>query len=316
MGFMQKFPRILSYLLALFGVITVVMAITVTTGSSWLSDLMPEEGADQEDIDFANEAASLGTAFEVLIYIFGVWMLVMGVLGACCCGADVPKGGRIGLFVFQILMFALLVVTIVIALIPAAFWLISDEQMTWFCDNDSASLQAYFDTTEDSGWHIDFIVDGRQFVADADSTIAQRDEIMCSRTCPCDVEDWSAWGADFDTTGLEKDDDGVDDWEDCQELIDAASGSSSTTAVQTYFDGILEMLEEDFECQGVCDTGRFWLFTDVKDGPPTEGCLTSMKSRFANKSLGAAIVMFITVLIDLFIFICFWQYCCCRKTED
>ena len=35
--------RGLGLLLALLGVITVIMGVTITTGSSWINDLMPTE---------------------------------------------------------------------------------------------------------------------------------------------------------------------------------------------------------------------------------------------------------------------------------
>jgi hypothetical protein len=38
--------RGLGALLALFGIITIVMAVTITTGSSWLADLLPKADGD------------------------------------------------------------------------------------------------------------------------------------------------------------------------------------------------------------------------------------------------------------------------------
>jgi hypothetical protein len=64
-------------------VICIIMGVTISTGSSWMNDIYSDEleGPDQE---FADKAASFGTLFEALIYVFGVYMLVIGVTGCIC----------------------------------------------------------------------------------------------------------------------------------------------------------------------------------------------------------------------------------------
>lgn len=92
---------------------------------------------------------------------------------------------------------------------------------------------------------------------------------MCSSACPCDVDNWSLWQPNFDTRGLEKDDSGVDNWEECANLLQSGNDSASQQQLNAYFDGILQIFEEEFDCQGICETGRFWLFNDVDEGPVT-----------------------------------------------
>jgi hypothetical protein len=46
--------------LVLFGVITIVMGVTVTTGSSWVGDLMPEDDGDVAATKMATDIGSLG----------------------------------------------------------------------------------------------------------------------------------------------------------------------------------------------------------------------------------------------------------------
>jgi hypothetical protein len=76
---------------------------------------------------------------------------------------------------------------------------------------------------EDCEWYVDLVLEGKGYVDQVDSIINARDDVMCSEICPCQVENWDLWGAEFPTTGLYKDaEDGVDDWDDCQIRLDAA----------------------------------------------------------------------------------------------
>lgn len=68
------------------GVVVIIMGVTVVTGSTWISDLMPVDDDNASATEFANDAASLGNAFEALIFIFGIYMFVMGVMACWFCG--------------------------------------------------------------------------------------------------------------------------------------------------------------------------------------------------------------------------------------
>merc|ERR1712195_463646 len=112
-----------------------------------------EEGNDQAE-EFASDAASLGNAFEALI------------------------------FVFQI---GLIAVTIVVAVMPFAFWMISEEEMKTWCDTSAEAQKIEFgwnDSTQEyaegASSFAPMLVLGREYVAEADGTILARDELMCS----------------------------------------------------------------------------------------------------------------------------------------
>jgi hypothetical protein len=47
-----------------------------------MSELVPMDITETDAIDFAGDAGKLGQAFEILILVFGLYMLIMGVL-AC-----------------------------------------------------------------------------------------------------------------------------------------------------------------------------------------------------------------------------------------
>lgn len=303
----------------LFGVITIIMAITVTTGSSWISDLMPAEGSGDADAEaFASDAASLGKLSEAFIYIFGIWMLIMGLGGAWICGSKY-KGNCICVLLFEIFQAALVVATFVLAVLPFGFYMVSQENIDWFCESSDTEVAANFGE-EDSAWYVDLVLEGKAYVTDIDGALAARSDIMCTETCPCDVTDWSLWtaaNADFDTSDLVIDNDtGIEDWAGCSALITSEEDADNAVnaGVKEYFNSLLQILENDFDCQGICNGGAFWLYGDVQDGPADSApCLPTLKSNFSSKSLGASIVLFITVLIDLLLFICMLGNICGKK---
>jgi len=128
--------RLLGAILALGGIVTIIMAVTVTTGSSWLTDLIEAEDGDDGMTDaqreFASDAASAGLLFEAFIYIFGVYMLVMGALAVQGCGKKCA-GNKMCVCLFQIFQLALFLLTLIMTLIPAGMYMISDEDVAEFC---------------------------------------------------------------------------------------------------------------------------------------------------------------------------------------
>jgi hypothetical protein len=276
--------RLLGFILMVAGVIVIIMGVTVVTGSSWISDLMPIEEGNESAEAFAADAAGLGNAFEALIFVFGIYMFIMGVMACWFCG-NKCEGKCCAVIVFQVFQLGLIAVTIVVAVMPFAFWMISEEEMTTWC-NTSAEAQkieyGWNDSTqtyaEEASSFAPMLVLGREYVAEADGTILARDELMCTSSCPCDVQNFDLWTAVDDSVKRDwkNEDGGVEDWEDCAELI-GQSNSGASGAIASYFDGILKTLEDEFDCQGICEKGNFWLFKDVEDGPVTRTCLISLK---------------------------------------
>lgn len=310
----KKFVKVLGGVLALFGVISIIMAITVTTGSSWITDLMPAaedtaESADPEraaSAEFASDAASLGQVFEALIYVFGIYMLVMGMSGWCCC-AGKYKGNCLCVVLFLVFQVILILLTLIIAIMPFTIYALDSEDVAWFCSTDKVSLEAELDLTE-SAWK-DMILLGKDYVTQVDDVINAREAIMCTSQCPCDIDNFDAW-TDVDTSDRVATSaaGGVDDWAECQALLGAESNQ-----IQTYYDSILSILESEFECQGICTSGDFWLFREVSDGPVEDACLLRLKEDFASPAMAACIVLFITIVIDIALFVCMFGMC---KSDD
>lgn len=200
-----------------------------------------------------------------------------------------------------------------LSILPLALYSISEETIDWFCNNDIDQLKLEF-SKADSPSAVQSLEDGKQFVLDVDASLAQRTVIMCTSECPCDADstEQEQWG-----TGVRGDavwdDNGVDNWADCAELIGADTNASNEMqdALVAQFDGLLQALEEDFDCQGLCTPGNFYLYREVDDGPPPSGCMKSIKKTF-NTSAGAAIVvMFLAVAVDFFLFI--WMFAMCKN---
>jgi hypothetical protein len=75
---------------------------------------------------------------------------------------------------------------------------------------------------------------------------------MCTIACPCDVENFDAWVDYHDAADFNADDfvanGTVETWEDCKAIVETEEG----THFANYFDSLLRVMEEDFECQGLC----------------------------------------------------------------
>jgi hypothetical protein len=316
--------RGLGLLLALLGVITVIMGVTITTGSSWINDLMPAEDDERDDTalaaqeEFAADVAGLGNMLEFGIYIFGIYMLVQGLMAVFCCGKKY-QGNCLCVGLFQIFQIALFLLTLVIAIVPAGMYMISEENLEWFCAQSESSLNTFWSQDGETPSPVEeMIAKARGFVAQADESITARSGLMCVNDCGCYVNDFSAWptvGADW-VTGP------VTNWADCNTILEALpeEGSRSVKGqpeafkqLQAYFDNILMVLETDFDCQGICTSGDFFLFDAVSRGAPERACLSAMKDDFSGSSFAGMIVMFVTCVVDLLLFICMFKQC---KKDD
>jgi len=139
--------RGLGALLALLGLITIVMGITITTGSSWLHDLIEAEetapGAGTTSAEqkvFAENVAGLGSLLEMFIYIFGVYMLIQGALAVQGCGKKC-QGNCMCVTLFQIFQIVLFALTLIMALIPAGMYFLGEDDLDWFCNTSADAME-------------------------------------------------------------------------------------------------------------------------------------------------------------------------------
>jgi uncharacterized protein YpmB len=78
--------RLLGIILMVAGVVVIVVGVLIAIGSSWMNELVPMDITETDAIDFAADASKLGKVFEILIFVFGVYMLIMGAMACQCCG--------------------------------------------------------------------------------------------------------------------------------------------------------------------------------------------------------------------------------------
>lgn len=190
----------------------------------------------------------------------------------------------------------------------------------------------------------DSILDGKDDCKDYDKFEEADDELVnaaqyfCREECPCNFDESSRdaaedagyvhreWGAtkvtdcpcgsadadDFDDVP----DEIADIMEDtCEEGREGFMKEYIGDADE-YFD-LLEWLEEELDCSGLCTKLDFYMFRDINDGEPDDNCRDALKDWIMEQALIGGIV---ALLIGLwFACIMVWAYALCyreRKAYD
>lgn len=246
-------------------------------------------------------------------------MLIQGFSAVFCCGKKYA-GNCLCVGLFQIFQIALFLLTLVIAIVPAGMYMISEDNLNWFCAETESSLTTFWSQNGETPSPVEeMIAQARGFVAQADDSITARSGLMCVEDCPCDVENFDLWET-TDSTWVANG--SVNNWAECSALLalmpevggrNEASQPEAFKQLQAYFDNILMTLETGFDCQGICESGNFFLFDTVSRGPPARTCLPAMKDDFSGSSFAGMIVMFVTCVVDLLLFICMFKQC---KKDD
>jgi hypothetical protein len=208
-------------------------------------------------------------------------------------------------------MLVLTLSTAILAIMPLAIYHIPEEDITWFCESGRRAIETEYTGSES---HIDKLLEVKDFVTEIDDYMALRTDVICTNACPCGIEDYSRWDeqfTDFDMNQYSLSGP-TTDWKSCE----VAMGTDEDPALlDAKFNSLLEVLENEFECQGICTPGKFWLYGDVADGIPQDGCLLAMKQRFNKASGAACVVLFTTVVIDLLLFMCMFGMCYGEKEK-
>lgn len=72
---------------------------------------------------------------------------------------------------------------------------------------------------------------------------------------------------------------------------------------------VLKAIEDEFNCNGICDAGPFYLFRAVTDGPPQKDCMTGIKDAFKDKPLAIGIILLVSAFLTIFAFITVYGLC-------
>jgi len=109
-------------------------------------------------------------------------------------------------------------------------------------------------------------------VYELDQIYTKGGAVLCSEACPCNAD--KGIFSDEVANSMVVDNMGQTRLEECP--YDA---SVMNDVQKTKYFPILEILETDFKCSGFCSESNFYLFSDVRNGPPSAG---TCKSKIVN----------------------------------
>ena len=101
-------------------------------------------------------------------------------------------------------------------------------------------------------------------VYELDQIYTRGSDVICTEKCPCNAD--SGIFPTEVSESMKVDNMGATRLEQCP-----YDPSVLNYVQKTKYFPILEILETDFKCSGFCSESKFFLFSDVRNGPPTEG---------------------------------------------
>jgi hypothetical protein len=187
------------------------------------------------------------------------------------------------------------------------------------------------------------VVDLQKTLKDMDKSMAEVPaKYMCtSNSCPCPADtDFNLWAANetqvrmwkrttasqpFVANGqyhtpLFKVSAGstVTTYDNFWSCYEALSSSGNITNEYYKIDdrvkNVIESLEDEFTCNGVCDPGIFFFFRKIQNGPPTKACLKDFQEYVGRRPMAVGIVL----LVSFFLTFCAWilTFSLCYRKKD
>lgn len=68
---------------------------------------------------------------------------------------------------------------------------------------------------------------------------------------------------------------------------------------------MVKTLEQEFDCSGICNSARFWASKDIKEGPPKQACIYTLKESFDENIVLLGWAMVATAVMTMLT-------CCCH----
>lgn len=133
------------------------------------------------------------------------------------------------------------------------------------------------------------------WLKDANSYAVQAENTLCHQACPCN---WTSGNSSYVINAG-----GSPQTQGCPGFNDKFSAYSD------YFVA-LELIEDEFNCAGICERSPYYLFSDVNKGQPGQACAPKIQDYLEtySKRIGAAAIVVAVVL--LLIIICSCCLCC------
>lgn len=158
---------------------------------------------------------------------------------------------------------------------------------------------------------------------------------MCTDSCPCPIDlNFSMWeeaalnkfgrtkftnqsgttyapmvfAPDFNTASF-------NNFHQCYDMLSKRPGFHESNLIHQGVIDLIESLESEYDCNGVCETGIFFFFKPMYAGPPTTTCFEGIKSFFSLRFLSLGIIIGVSFLLT---FVTFFTSCfmCCRAGKD
>ena len=184
---------------------------------------------------------------------------------------------------------------------------VSSDQIKDFC-NDDLNLEGKWTLLKRMVEEVEDYV----YTVDRELKYAV-DTHMCTDFCPCEPGwDYSIYGTQ---NGLNFADHENNDYNfhGDQTIFTECFAERKTIWLQQDGDrepidenvvSLIETLEREFECSGLCEPAMFWASKDIKEGPPKRACIYALKDSFDSKMsmIGWSIV--VTAFMTLMLLIC------------
>ena len=138
-----------------------------------------------------------------------------------------------------------------------------------------------------------------------DQIYKQGDNMMCTKQCPCNIADKAKFKGWSSLPNKKVSKSGYTNFLDCP-------AETLSKGHQDRYVPMMTALETQFKCAGICELPRFYLFSDINNGKPTELCkdyaiqhIKENTSTFAAYTFVASSIGFIGFLFSCSI--CYWK---------
>ena len=133
------------------------------------------------------------------------------------------------------------------------------------------------------------------WLKDANEYAGQAENLLCHQGCPCQ---WNNGNSSY-----------VISSNGSLRIQDCPGYSQKFSAFSDYFVA-MELIEDEFNCAGICVESPYYLFTNVNKGTPGQACAPKIQDYLStySKRIGAASIVVAVVL--LLIIICSCCLCC------
>lgn len=76
---------------------------------------------------------------------------------------------------------------------------------------------------------------------------------------------------------------------------------------------LLKAIEQNFNCQGLCQPSTWWWYGDITTSSPQNGCMIALKQKFSSTAGAAATVMIIAIIVSSCLCISTFLQVCNKK---